>query len=113
MIPLASNKAFDRRALASLNIEGKHRIHNRRSAINMERLPGDKAGLVHAQQHHGVANIRWRAYASQRCPAALVPALNGLEHLRRQATHHTILRSSGADHIHCDGFGALEELGKL
>src|SRR2546422_6654954 len=65
-----------KRPLPSLNIERKYWVHNGCPTIHVERLPGNKARFVHAQQQDSVANICGSAHSSQRCPTALMPAFN-------------------------------------
>src|SRR5439155_2923606 len=86
----------------TLNVEWKHRVHNGCPPIDVQGLPGDKAGFVHTQQPHRVPNIGRGTPPPHWRPAALVPGFNGLEHLRRQAAHHTVIRGPWTDYIQVD-----------
>ena len=71
--------------LDALDGQRKDRLHHRSAAINVQQLAGDEARLVSAQENHGIADVGWRAEAPHGRPAAFVPVLDHLEHLRAAA----------------------------
>src|SRR5512142_882197 len=75
--------AMPRLLLNALYGQREDRFHHGSAAINVQQLAGDEARLVSAEENHGVTDVGWQAEAPHGRPAALVPLLNHLEHLRR------------------------------
>src|SRR5438093_5506449 len=48
----------DRVRLSSLYFKRKHCVHDRRPTVHVEDLPGNAARVIHAQEHHRVADTR-------------------------------------------------------
>src|SRR5438132_10471959 len=70
--------------LSPLYVEREHRVHDRRTTVHVDGLAGNEARFIHAQQHHGVANISRRAQPAHRGPAAFMPGANRVLNLLRQ-----------------------------
>src|SRR2546426_7224585 len=59
--------------LASLDLERQPRVHQRRAAGHRDDRTRDPAGLLRAQQGHGVADVGRRAEPAHRRPSPPVP----------------------------------------
>jgi ASPIC/UnbV protein/VCBS repeat protein len=82
------------RPLSSLYLKRQHCVHDRRPTVHVQDLPGNEARFIHAQEHHGVADISRGAQTSHRGPATLVPGPNRVLDRLRQDTQDASL-----DHV--------------
>src|SRR5712691_1188045 len=74
--PASSIGGGGEQSLSSLYFKRKHCVHDRGPTVHMEDLPGNEARFIHAQEHHGVADIGRGAQTAHRGPASLVPGPN-------------------------------------
>src|SRR5207248_7977090 len=63
--------------LAQLDFKWEDGVHDGRPAVDVDDLTCDEAGLLHAQERHGVADVFWGPEPAQRRPRALVPGSRG------------------------------------
>src|SRR5260370_41021351 len=88
------------RSTDALDIKMHVAVDERCAAIGIDRLAGNEACLVGAQECHGVAYIGRRAHAAEWRPAALVPGLNPLAPRFRQRVHDAVVNSIWTHRIH-------------
>src|SRR5438874_3590266 len=95
--------------LALLDFKWEDGVHNGRHAVQVDDLTCDEAGLLHAQELHGVADVFWSPEPSHRRPPALVPGSRGVLDVLRQSAQDTTLDyigraedAAGADAVDSD-----------
>src|SRR5213593_4931287 len=77
--------------LAPLDFKWEDGVHDGRPAVHVDDLTCNEAGLLHAQERHGVADVFRGSKPSHRRPPALVPGSRGLLDVLRQSAQNTTL----------------------
>src|SRR5437879_9574520 len=97
------------RQLALLDFKWEDGVHDGRSTVHVDDLTCNEAGLLHAQERHGVADVFRGSEPSHRRPPALVPSSRGLLDVLRQSAQNTTLdyvrgaeAAAGADAVDRD-----------
>ena len=83
--------ATPRLLLDALDGQREDWLHGGSTTINVQQLAGDEARLVSAEENHRVADVGWPAEAPHGRPAAFVPVLDHLEHVRGQSTEDAVV----------------------
>src|SRR6267143_1740910 len=94
--------SISRSLLDALDPQREVRQHRRATAVDVQGLARDEAGLLGAHQDDSVADVRRCAETAHRRPAALVPVLDELEDLRWKAGEHAVVASPRTDRVHGD-----------
>src|SRR5439155_15334638 len=79
------------RQLALLDFKWEDGVHDGRPTVHVDDLTCNEAGLLHAQERHGVADVFRGSEPSHRRPPALVPGSRGLLDVLRQSAQNTTL----------------------
>src|SRR5438034_7861006 len=79
------------RQLALLDFKWEDGVHDGRPAVHVDDLTCNEAGLLHAQERHGVADVFRGPEPSHRRPPALVPGSRGVLDVLRQRAQDTTL----------------------